>query len=73
MSMEHPPYLSTMIFKVQQEAMANLNELSQRLRGLPGVAEVAMMPDEGLAYLKVDKKIVDEHELRKCFGQGNLP
>lgn len=68
-TMRHPPYLSTLIFKAIDK---DPDELHLRLHTLPGVVEVAYMPNEGLVYLKVDKKIVNEDELRNRIEGGNL-
>ncbi|MCB1827686.1 MAG: MFS transporter [Coxiellaceae bacterium] len=68
MTMRLPPYLSTLIF----EAHSKGQEINQKLRNFPGVAEVSFSPSENLIYTKVDKQKIDEHELRKCIEEVNL-
>jgi hypothetical protein len=37
--------------------------LTRQLAGLAGVAEVVVVAEEGVAYLKVDKQAFDESQL----------
>ena len=39
--------------------------LEQALAKVPGVAEAAVAADEGVAYLKVDRRTLDEAMLRQ--------
>jgi len=71
-TMQRPPYLSTLIFQWGPKNTQDPGALSQRLRSIPGVAEVAIITEENLIYTKVDKKIVDDNELRKLMEEGNL-
>ena len=71
-SMKQPPYLSTLIFEAGAESMQNPTTFTHQLRSIPGVAEVSIVTAEGLVYLKVDRKIVDEDELRKRVEGGKL-
>jgi len=66
-SMKHPPYLSTLIFEASEKSTQVADELNHQLKSIPGVAEVALISAEKLIYLKVDRKIVDENELRKVI------
>jgi hypothetical protein len=36
------------------------------LSAVPGVAEAVVIAAEGMAYLKVDRRALDEAELRAC-------
>jgi len=72
-TMKQPPHLSTMVFKLEQTVKENLQDFATILSQKSGVAEVVMQLEEGLAYLKVDKKKIDKHELRKLFETGTLP
>lgn len=38
-------------------------QLAERLRGVPGVVEVVVVADEGVAYLKVDRDLLDDGAL----------
>lgn len=67
-SMPEPPYLSTIIV-----ADCNLTaNLAQILKHQAGVAELAYVANAQLLYVKIDKKIISEDELRKRIKQGNL-
>ncbi len=49
------PYLTTVIFNLQQFSENNLDVLVQHLYGIAGVVEVAIMQTEALIYLKIDQ------------------
>lgn len=69
MSMQQPPYLSTLILEAGPKSTQVPETLNHQLRKLPGVAEVAILTAENLVYLKIDKKIVDVNELRKLIEE----
>lgn len=69
LTMNHPPYLSTMIFAMPENPT---HALYHNLRNINGVAEVALMPDDNLIYIKADKHIISENELRNEIQTGNL-
>lgn len=71
-TMAQPPYLSTLIFKISATNESNIDSLHDNLQRIPGVNDVAIMPHEQLIYIKADKKIIPEHELRKLLRQSNL-
>ena len=62
--MENPRYLSSYLLPVgvQDEATAHL--LAQQLCEVPGVAEAVVIAADGVAYLKVDRRMLDEAALR---------
>lgn len=68
LTMKQPPYLSTLIF----EAKSKGREINQKLNNFPGVAEVSYSTEENLIYTKVDKRQIDENELRKCIEEVTL-
>ncbi|OGT47058.1 MAG: MFS transporter [Gammaproteobacteria bacterium RIFCSPHIGHO2_12_FULL_41_15] len=70
LSMQHPPYLSTLIFKLPENFTTNM---SKWLKQQKGVADIAAMPDEKLLYLKIDKQVIKEPVLRELIEQGKLP
>jgi copper chaperone CopZ len=43
-----------------------------QLSTLAGVAEMAVSPQEGLLYVKIDKQKISESELRNAIEGGNL-
>ncbi len=68
-SMREPPYLSTIIIKT---AANHSNALLQRIEQQQGVGETAYIAAEQLLYVKIDKKIISEDELRNLIKQSNL-
>lgn len=67
-SMPEPPYLSTIII-----SDCNFSpNLSNILQHQAGIAEVAYVANAQLLYVKIDKKIITEDELRNLIKQGNL-
>lgn len=72
MTMKQPPYQSTMIFGLTPEILKNQQQLYHNLMGVNGVGEVAFMSDDNLIYIKADKQIISENELRNLIQKGNL-
>lgn len=58
-SMKPPRYLVSRLIRISDRPRQDADSLAARLRRVPGVAEVVVASDEGLAYLKVDSKIFD--------------
>ena len=56
-TMKRPNYLTTRLLRLSQAA--DTDTLVRKLRGMPGVSEVVVVREEGLAYLKVDSKVFD--------------
>ncbi len=62
-TMRRPSHLTTRLVRVgHRAAAADAERLAARLRQVPGVAEVVVAAEEGLAYLKVDSKVFDRSE-----------
>ena len=59
-AMKPPAKLGSYIYKIAATAPADTEQLTRQLAGLAGVAEVVVVAEEGVAYLKVDKKAFDE-------------
>jgi len=57
--MKKPSYLSNYLINVGVMSKADASLLETELRGAPGVGEVVVVADEGVAYLKVDTQYVD--------------
>ncbi len=72
LSMKQPPYLSTMIFAVTPDMTLKQQEYYHALLTIKGVSEVAFMNEDNLVYIKADKKIISENELRNHIQTGNL-
>lgn len=64
-SMKSPRYLSSYLLNVGQVNEEEARELSARLTQVRGVAEATVVAEEGVAYLKVDQKALDEQALRE--------
>ncbi len=58
-TMCRPSHLTTRVVRVGNGSAADAERISAQLRQVPGVAEAVVIPQEGLAYLKVDAKIFD--------------
>lgn len=67
-TMRRPSHLVTRLLRVGPTVDAQ--QLSARLRSLPGVAEVVVVADEQLAYLKVDSKLFDSARAQVLAGAG---
>ena len=59
LTMKKPVFLSTQLLDVGIMDEKSAEALAGRLGQVPGVAEVVVVGDEGVAYLKVDSKQVD--------------
>ena len=63
LSMSRPEKLSSYIYKIAGGEPEAAEQLAQRLLALAGVAEAVVVAEEGVAYLKVDKRVFDEASL----------
>lgn len=63
LSMSRPEKLSSYIYKIDGAEPEAAEQLAQRLLALAGVAEAVVVAEEGVAYLKVDKRVFDEASL----------
>jgi len=70
-NMQPPKYLSTMLLSVGKISDNDVRQTTEEIAGVKGVAEVMIAPDEGVAYLKVDKKLLDESNLDKFKSKGD--
>ncbi len=64
-SMGNPKNLSSYLLRVGRLSTENANDLVDRLTQVKGVAEAVVIPEDGVAYLKVDRKALDENRLRE--------
>ena len=71
-TMQNPPYLSTVTIKLDKYLKHNLLSLKENLYTIPGVSEAVISAQENLIYLRIDKKIITEDKLRKQIRQSNL-
>jgi len=61
--MKPPRKLSSYIYKVEVVDQAGADRLALELSGVAGVAEAVIVPEDGLAYLKVDRQVFSESGL----------
>ena len=64
-TMPQPSYLSSYLLRVGRLANEEADRLAERLLSVQGVADAVVVADEGVAYLKVDSKELDEPALQK--------
>jgi copper chaperone CopZ len=69
--MRRPSYLTTRLVRIGSGADAG--RLSARLLQVPGVAEAVVVPEEGVAYLKVDSKRFDKQQAETVAGGAAVP
>jgi MFS family permease len=62
-AMTPPAKLGSYLYKTGDITSADAEQLTRQLGGLAGVAEVVVVAEEGVAYLKVDKQVFDESQL----------
>ena len=70
--MRQPPYLSLKIISLKQIETSKIAKLQAQLLTIPGIKDVALVPREEAAYLKVDKKLLDEAALTDVIADLNL-
>jgi len=59
LTMQNPRYLSTFLLNVGEVDLARAKLLGNELSQIPGVAEAMVIPEDQVAYLKVDNKVLD--------------
>jgi MFS family permease len=62
--MRQPRYLSTRLLRVGPVEVNAASALAARIGAVAGVAEAVVVPEDGVAYLKVDTRTLDEQALR---------
>ena len=63
-TMQRPHYLGTRLLRIGPQDPANAQELAQRISAVRGVAEAVVIPEDAVAYLKIDQDSLDEDALR---------
>jgi MFS family permease len=64
-TMQKPCYLTNYMLNVGPLNPTQANELSQQLLQMPGVAEAVVVIEDEIAYLKIDRRQVDQTALEK--------
>lgn len=70
-TMQSPRYLSSQLLNVGDMTPPEAELLAQKLARIPGVAEAVVIVEEGVAYLKVDKAVLDADALREFSVAGS--
>ena len=61
--MRQPLYLKTILLKIGYFNTTEAAALAQALTQTPGVAEATVVGEDGIAYLKIDNKIISHEQL----------
>ena len=67
-SMRPPRHLSSLLVKVEGLGRDQARQLTEQLLNLPGVAEAVVVGEDGVAYLKIDKDLLDRQALADAFA-----
>jgi predicted MFS family arabinose efflux permease len=70
LGMANPPALRLRLLKVGPLSPSEAGQLGLRLREIPGVAEAVVIAEEGMAYLKVDTRVLDQSALDEFSAAG---
>lgn len=62
-SLPKPDFYKNELIKLKVEYLNDMKETKQLLLGIDGIQQAAISLDEGVAYLKVDKLILDRNEI----------
>lgn len=71
LSMREPRYLAVEMLRVGALDAGRAAALEQRLLAIGGVAEANVNVDDGIAYLKVDSRVVDRDALSQFSAAGS--
>ena len=71
LSMQQPRYLSTYLLNIGVRNESEISGLTHELAAVAGVAEVSVIADEGVAYLKVEKHVLDDKKLLSFMVDNN--
>lgn len=71
--MQPPRHLSNLLKRVSLRDEMEATLLAQQLLQVKGVAEVFVSADEGVAYLKVDKQLLNQEQLERTVAGASQP
>ncbi|VAW80641.1 Inner membrane transport protein YajR [hydrothermal vent metagenome] len=66
--MKAPRYLNTRLLRIGALDSSAAQQLAKRLSGVPGVAEVVVIAEDEVAYLKVDTQLLDDVALSTAIS-----
>ncbi len=64
-TMSEPPYTTSLVLPLLPIKRQSAQQVSRALGDIPGVQDVTLVVEENLAYLKIDRKCLDEEALYK--------
>ena len=70
--LKQPRYLSSMVWRLPQDTQFNTAQWSNELLAIQGVEEVVVMPEQQVAFVKVEKQQIDDRaraRLETLLGQ----
>ncbi|MEW6039530.1 MAG: MFS transporter [Pseudomonadota bacterium] len=67
--MQRPRHLSSLMVNLGEISAAAATDLSARLRGVPGIADAVVVPDDGVAYLKIERERLDRSRLEALLNE----
>ena len=73
LGMKPPRPCSSLLLHVEIASRRHAEQLARKLRKLPGVVEAMVVPEEGVAYLKIDKEQLDPEHLRTLVSRFTHP
>ena len=66
--MPAPRHLSSEIVALDERSLGTVDTLMDRFAAVAGVEDVMVVPDERVAYLKVDRQRLDAEALARVLG-----
>ena len=67
-TMHRPGLFSSYLVRTGDIDLSAIVELTGRLQQVPGVVEAVIAPDEGIAYLKIERSLFDASEVARIMG-----
>jgi len=67
-TMRRPSHYSSYLTRIDGSGTGRAADLTERLRSAPGVVDAVIAPDEGVAYLKIDRTRFDPDEIARIVG-----
>ena len=71
-TMRNPKYLGSFMLRVGEVDEERARQLVNEITHITGVAEVIVIPEDGIAYLKVDNQALDKNELLRFSVQDTM-
>jgi MFS family permease len=63
-TMQNPRYLGTRVLRIGPQDPASATRLARQIAAVRGVAEAVVIPEDEVAYLKIDQQVLDESALQ---------